>query len=90
MSRKGRKIKGVHGQVKLGMAWTSGLAVGSSGLSLDFKVDRVENRIDLGDQGNPWTRDHEDDQVEPWWPQESHSSAHVRDRNLTVERVLVR
>ncbi len=83
-------IKGVHGQVTLGKAGTSGLAAGSSGLPLDFEVDRAENRIDPGDQGTPGIRNHEGDRVEPWRPQESHSSAHVQDRNLTVERMLVR
>jgi hypothetical protein len=90
VSRKGRNIKRVRGQVKLGKTWTSGLVAGSFGLSLDFEVDRVENRIDLGDQGTSPTRNHEGDQVERWRPQESHSSAHVQDRNLTVERMLVR
>lgn len=80
----------VHHQEELRGARTSVQAMGSHALSLDFKVDRIENQIDLGYQEAPCARGHEGYQDGPCRQQGSHYLAHIPDCILTVDLVLVR
>lgn len=80
----------VHCQGKLRSAMPSVQAMGAPGLSLDFKIDRVENRIGLSDHEGSCTRDRKGDQIEPWRQQESRCSSPIQDRILTVHRAPVR
>ncbi len=54
--------------------------------SLDFQVDRVENRVFLNQGEAPCFWDREGEQVGPWRQRRSHCSARI----LTIHRVLVR
>ncbi len=80
----------VHRQGDLGSARMSVQAMGLRGPSLDFKADRVENRVGLSDREVPCFRDREGDQIWPWWQQGSPCSAYIQDRILTVHWVLMR
>ena len=65
-------------------------AMGLPGTSLDFKADRVENRVGLNDRAALCTLDCESDRVSSWRQQKILCSAFIQDRILTVHRVLVR
>ena len=73
--RKGRRMN-VHRQGgSRGPVYNNRVA----GWSLDFKADRVENRMGLEGQDIPGIRDGVGDQVRPSRQQGSHCSTHIPD-----------
>ena len=65
-------------------------AMGLPGPSLDFKADRVENRVGLNGRAALCTLDCEGDGASSWRQQKILCSAYIQDRIVTVHRVLVR
>lgn len=75
-----------HRREDAGRTRASVQAIWVSEPSLDFKIDRVKNRVFLNEREVPCFRDREREQVGPWRQRRSHCSARI----LTIHRILVR